>query len=56
MDAKIVKLEEIQKKYDDISKELMQDETVSDVKKYTKLSKEQAKLKAPYDAYQDYKK
>ena len=56
MDAKIVKLEEIQKKYDDISNQLMQDETVNDVKKYTKLSKEQAKLKAPYDAYQDYKK
>ena len=56
MDAKIVKLEEIQKKYDGISNQLMQDETVNDVKKYTKLSKEQAKLKAPYDAYQDYKK
>ena len=56
MDAKIVKLEEIQKKYDDISNELMKDETVSDVKKYTRLSKEQAKLKAPYDAYQNYKK
>ncbi len=56
MDAKIVKLEEIQKKYDDISEQLMKDETVSDVKKYTKLSKEQAKLKAPYDAYQNYKK
>ena len=34
----------------------MKDDTVSDVKKYTKLSKEQAKLKAPYDAYQNYKK
>ena len=56
MDAKIVKLEEIEKKYDDISEQLMKDETVSDVKKYTKLSKEQAKLKAPYDAYQNYKK
>ena len=56
MDAKIVKLEEIEKKYDNISEQLMKDETVSDVKKYTKLSKEQAKLKAPYDAYQNYKK
>ena len=56
MDAKIVKLEEIQKKYDEISNQLMQDETVSDVKKFTKLSKEQAKLKAPYDAYQDFKR
>jgi len=56
MDAKIVKLEEIEKKYDDISEQHMKYDTVSDVKKYTKLSKEQAKLKAPYDAYQNYKK
>ncbi|MBP5280168.1 MAG: peptide chain release factor 1, partial [Erysipelotrichaceae bacterium] len=56
MDARIIKLEEIEKKYDEISELLMKDETVSDVKKYTKLSKEQAKLRAPYEAYQNYKK
>ena len=56
MDAKIVKLEEIQKRYDEISNLMLLDENLSDVKKYTKLSKEQAKLKAPYDAYQNYKK
>lgn len=56
MDAKIIKLEEIEKRYLEISKLMMEDEVVSDVKKYTKLSKEQAKLKASYDAYQNYKK
>ena len=56
MDARIVKLEEIQNRYDEISELMLKDEIVSDVKQYTKLSKEQAKLKAPYDAYQNYKK
>ena len=56
MDAKIIKLEEIEKRYLEIADLMMQDEIVSDVKKYTKLSKEQAKLKASYDAYQNYKK
>ena len=56
MDAKIIKLQEIEKRYNDINEELMKEDVVSDVKKYTKLSKEQAKLKAAYDAYQDYKK
>jgi peptide chain release factor 1 len=56
MDAKIIKLQEIEKRYNEITDLLMQDEVVSDVKKYTKLSKEQAKLKASYDAYQNYKK
>ena len=56
MDAKITKLEEIEKRYLEIGELMLLDENVSDVKKYTKLSKEQAKLKAAYDAYQDYKK
>ena len=56
MDAKIIKLEEIEKRYLEIGNLMLLDENVSDVKKYTKLSKEQAKLKAAYDAYQDYKK
>lgn len=56
MDAKIIKLEEIQKRYLEINDLMLKDEIVSDVKQYTKLSKEQAKLKASYDAYQDYKK
>ena len=56
MDAKIIKLEEIQKRYLEINDLMLKEEVVSDVKQYTKLSKEQAKLKAAYDAYQDYKK
>ena len=50
MDAKIIKLQEIEKRYNEITDLLMQDEVVSEVKKYTKLSTEQAKLKASYDA------
>ncbi|MBR5754439.1 MAG: peptide chain release factor 1 [Erysipelotrichaceae bacterium] len=56
MDARIVKLQEIEKRYLEIGDLLMQEENVSDVKKYTKLSKEQASLKGAYDAYQEYKK
>ncbi|MBQ1482031.1 MAG: peptide chain release factor 1 [Erysipelotrichaceae bacterium] len=56
MDAKIIKLQEIEKRYLEINEDLMKEEVVSDVKKYTKLSKEQAKIKAAYDAYQNYKK
>ncbi len=56
MDARIVKLQEIEKRYLEINDLLMLEENVSDVKKYTKLSKEQARLKGAYDAYQDYKK
>ena len=56
MDAKIIKLQEIENRFNEINDLMMQDEIVSDVKKYTKLSKEQASLKASYDAYQNYKK
>ena len=56
MDAKIVKLQEIEKRYNEISDLMLLDENVSDVKKYTKLSKEQAQLKGAFDAYQKYKK
>ncbi|MBR4461942.1 MAG: peptide chain release factor 1 [Erysipelotrichaceae bacterium] len=56
MDARIVKLQEIERRYQEINELMLKDEIVSDVKKYTKLSKEQASLKAAYDAYQDLKK
>lgn len=56
MDAKIVKLQEIEKRFNEISDLMLLDENVSDVKKYTKLSKEQAQLKGAFDAYQKYKK
>ena len=56
MDAKIIKLQEIEDRYLQIGEELLKEENVADVKKYTKLSKEQARLKGAYDAYQDHKK
>ncbi len=56
MDARIIKLQEIEKRYLEIGELMLLDENVSDVKKYTKLSKEQASLKGAYDAYQEYKK
>jgi len=56
MDARIVKLQEIEKKYLSIGEELTKDEIASDVKTFTKLSKEQARLKGAYDAYQEYKR
>ena len=40
MDAKIVKLEEIEKRYLEIGNELIKDEVASDIKLFTKLSKE----------------
>ena len=56
MDARIIKLQEIEKRYLEINDLMMSDEIASDVKQYTKLSKELAQLKAAYDAYQEYKK
>ena len=56
MDAKIIKLQEIEKRFNEISDLMLLDENVSDVKKYTKLSKEQARLRGSYEAYQNYKK
>ncbi len=56
MDARIVKLEGIEKRYNEISEEMTQDHVVSNIKLFTKLSKEQATLKGAYDAYQQLKK
>lgn len=56
MDAKIIKLQEIEKRYNEISDLLLLEENVTDIKKYTKLSKEMASIKGSFDAYQDFKK
>lgn len=56
MDARIVKLDSIEKRYLEIGEEMLKDDVVSNVKAFTKLSKEQATLKGAYDAYQEYKK
>ena len=56
MDARIVKLENIEKRYLEIVDEMTKEEVASNVKLFTKLSKEQATLKGSYDAYQEFKK
>ena len=52
----IERLTAIENRYNEITEELMKPENVSDIKKATSLSKEQASLKDAYDAYQEYKK
>lgn len=52
----IERLNAIEKRYNEITEELMKSENISDIKKATSLSKEQASLKDAYDAYQEYKK
>ncbi len=52
----IERLNAIEERYNEINNELMNPEIVSDIKKTTELSKEQASLQEAYDAYQEYKK
>ncbi len=56
MKIMIERLTAIENRYNEITRELMQPENISDIKKATSLSKEQASLKDAYDAYQEYKK
>ena len=52
----IERLNAIENRYNEITEELMKPENISDIKKATSLSKEQASLKDAYDAYQEYKR
>ena len=52
----IERLENIEKRYNEIMKELTDPEVLGDIKKTMELSKEQSTLKENYDAYQEYKK
>ncbi len=52
----IERLNAIENRYNEINEELMKPENISDIKKATSLSKEQASLKEAYDAYQEYKR
>ena len=54
--SRITKLEEIEKRYLEIGELMLQDEIVSNVKAFTKLSKEQASLKGAYEAFNEYKR
>ena len=51
----IERLETIEKKYNEITEELMKPEIISDIKKTLELTKEQASLRECYDIYQVYK-
>ena len=55
MDARITKLESIEKRYDEITDLLSSEDIVRDMKQVTKLSKEQASLREAYLAYQELK-
>ncbi len=50
------RLENIAKRYLELSEELMKEENISNVKKTMELSKEQASLNEAYEKYQEYKK
>ena len=52
----IERLKTIEKRYNELTEELMKPEVISDIKKTLQLTKEQAGLKEAYDAYQEYKK
>lgn len=51
----IERLDAIEKKYNNLTEELMKEEVLSDIQKTLELTKEQALLKDAYDAYQSYK-
>ncbi len=49
------RLQVIEERYNELTLELSKPEVLSDIKKTTELSKEQASLKEAYEAYQTYK-
>lgn len=51
----IERLENIEKRYNEINETLMQPEVISNIKETLKLTREQASLKDAYEAYQEYK-
>ena len=51
----IERLNNIETRYNEITKELMDPEVISNIKKTLELTKEQSTLKEAYEAYQEYK-
>lgn len=51
----IERLENIEKRYNELTEELIKPENISDIKKAMALSKEQSSLKEAYEVYQEYK-
>lgn len=52
----IERLQNIEKRYEEINQELSKPEVISNIKQTTELAKEQSSLKEAYEAYQEYKK
>ena len=52
----IERLENIEKRYNEIMEEITKPEVLSDIKRTMELSKEQSSLRENYEAYQEYKK
>ena len=52
----IERLENIEKRYNEIMEEITKPEVLGDIKKTMELSKEQSSLRENYEAYQEYKK
>ena len=50
------RLDNIEKRYNELTEEMMKPEVISNVKETLKLTREQASLKDAYEAYQEYKK
>ena len=50
------RLQAIETRYNELEQELMNPETISNVKKTLEITKEQASLRDSYEAYQNYKK
>ena len=52
----IERLQNIEKRYNELNEELMKPEVISNVKETLKLTREQASIKEAYEAYQEYKR
>ena len=52
----IERLENIEKRYNEIMEEITKPEVLGNIKKTMELSKEQSSLRENYEAYQEYKK
>ncbi len=52
----IERLENIEKKYNELNEEVMKPETISNIKRTLEITKEQALLREAYETYQEYKK
>ena len=48
------RLQNIEKRYNELNEELMKPEVISDIKKTLSLTREQASLKDAYEVYQVY--